>query len=133
LPQGPSLRKHAWLRIADKIARKIKGGRRPDAFRASIGSLSGRCLDRGKRAMLERRSDIHRANLQMADKSGKDPGQVQGQVAARAKDSRADRLKNALRENLKRRKAQACERGKAGDAPSIGDKTSLHEDGDPDA
>jgi hypothetical protein len=63
----------------------------------------------------------------MADKGGKD------QVTGRAKDSRADRLKLALRENLKRRKVQARERGKAGDAPSTGDKTSLHEDGDPDA
>jgi hypothetical protein len=64
----------------------------------------------------------------MADKNGKD----QRQVTARTKDSRADRLKNALRENLKRRKMQARERGKAGDAPSTGDKTSLHEDSDPD-
>ena len=65
----------------------------------------------------------------MADKDGKD----QRQVTVRAKDSRADRLKSALRENLKRRKMQARERGKAADAPSTGDKTSLHEDGDPDA
>jgi hypothetical protein len=67
----------------------------------------------------------------MADKGGKD----QGQVTARAKDSRAARLKSALRENLKRRKMQARERGKAGDAPSTGDKTSLHDDtgDDPDA
>ena len=65
----------------------------------------------------------------MADKVGKDPSQV----TARAKDSRADRLKLALRANLKRRKMQARERGKAGNAPSTADKTSLHEDGDPDA
>ena len=65
----------------------------------------------------------------MADKGGKDPGQV----TARAKDSRADRLKLALRENLKRRKMQARERGKAADAASTGDKTSLHEGCDPDA
>ena len=64
----------------------------------------------------------------MADKVGKDPSQV----TARAKDSRADRLKLALRENLKRRKMQARERGKGGDAPSTGGKPSLHEDGDPD-
>jgi hypothetical protein len=63
--------------------------------------------------------------------SGKD----EGQVTARTKDSRIDRLKSALRENLKRRKMQARERGKAGDAPSTGEKTSLHEDtgSDPDA
>ena len=61
----------------------------------------------------------------MADKSGKD----EGGASARTKDSRAERLKSALRENLKRRKAQARERG---ETPSTGDKTSLHEDSDPD-
>ena len=67
----------------------------------------------------------------MADKSGKDDNQV----TARAKDSRASRLKLALRENLKRRKTQARERGKGGEAPSTGDEASLHEDGrdDPDS
>ena len=62
----------------------------------------------------------------MADESGKD------QVTARTKNSRTDRLKNALRENLKRRKTQARERGKG---PSTGEKISLHEAGgdDPDA
>ena len=66
----------------------------------------------------------------MADKSGKG----ERQVTARARGSRADRLKSALRENLKRRKMQARERGKAGEAPSTGNKTSLHEDtgNDPD-
>jgi hypothetical protein len=67
----------------------------------------------------------------MADKDGKD----QSQVTARARDSRADRLKSALRENLKRRKMQARERGKAGDATSTRDKSTLHDaaKGDPDA
>ena len=65
----------------------------------------------------------------MADKSSKDPSQV----TVRAGDSRADRLKNALRANLKRRKMQARERGRAADAPSTGDETTLHEGGDPDA
>jgi Arc/MetJ-type ribon-helix-helix transcriptional regulator len=66
----------------------------------------------------------------MADKDGKD----ERQVSAGPRDSRADRLKSALRENLKRRKAQARERGKA-HAPSTGDESSLHEDrgDDPDA
>ena len=71
----------------------------------------------------------------MADKDGKNEGVFSGQVAARAKDSRADRLKSALRENLKRRKAQARERGKDDGAASTGGKASLHEGGsdDPDA
>jgi hypothetical protein len=66
----------------------------------------------------------------MADKGGKD----RSQVTARPRDSRADRLKFKLRENLKRRKMQARERGKSDDAPSTGGKPSLHEDGgdDPD-
>jgi hypothetical protein len=36
----------------------------------------------------------------------------------REQDPRQDRLKLALRENLKRRKSQARERGKATEAPS---------------
>jgi hypothetical protein len=56
------------------------------------------------------------------------------QVTARPRDSRADRLKLALRENLKRRKMQARERGKRENVTSTGGKTSLHEDteSDPD-
>ncbi len=67
----------------------------------------------------------------MADKGGKS----EGRVTKRAKNSRADRLKLALRENLKRRKMQARERGKGDNAASTGGKPSLHEDGgdDPDA
>jgi hypothetical protein len=38
------------------------------------------------------------------------------------KDSRQDRLKSALRENLKRRKMQARERGKKNDMPSSDDR-----------
>lgn len=41
------------------------------------------------------------------------------------KGARQDRLKLALRENLKRRKAQARERGKPADAPAAGHETSL--------
>jgi hypothetical protein len=65
----------------------------------------------------------------MADKGGKDQGQVTAhQVTARARNSRADRLKLALRENLKRRKMQARERGKGGEEPSTGGEVSLHDD-----
>jgi hypothetical protein len=42
------------------------------------------------------------------------------------KGSRQDRLKLALRENLKRRKAQARERGKITEPSSTGHETSLH-------
>jgi hypothetical protein len=52
----------------------------------------------------------------MADDSGKGD----------KKDARQDRLKLALRENLKRRKAQARERGKMAEASSDGHETSLH-------
>jgi hypothetical protein len=67
----------------------------------------------------------------MADKSGKG----EGQVTPRARDLRADRLKLALRENLKRRKLQARGRGKNESSPSTGGEASLHEDtgDDPDA
>ncbi len=42
----------------------------------------------------------------------------------REKDSRQDRLKSALRENLKRRKTQARERGKVGGAASADGEAS---------
>lgn len=48
--------------------------------------------------------------------------------AVRAKETRQDRLKLALRENLKRRKSQTRERGKSADAPSTEAELSLHED-----
>lgn len=44
----------------------------------------------------------------------------------REKDSRPDRLRLALRENLKRRKTQARERGKMTEASSTDDETCLH-------
>jgi hypothetical protein len=67
----------------------------------------------------------------MADKTGKGVGQE----TKRAKDLRRDRLKRALRENLKRRKSQARQRGKNEIAPSTGGEAFLHEDtgDDPEA
>jgi hypothetical protein len=50
-----------------------------------------------------------------------------------AQDPRRERLKQALRENLKRRKSQIRERGKRTSAPSIRHETALDEkspDGD---
>jgi hypothetical protein len=44
----------------------------------------------------------------------------------REKGPRQDRLKLALRENLKRRKTQARERGKMAEASSADDETCLH-------
>jgi len=51
----------------------------------------------------------------------------EGQSAARAKGSRQDRLKLALRENLKRRKSQARERDKMIAQPSQDDEAILHQ------
>jgi hypothetical protein len=58
----------------------------------------------------------------MTDEKTRDEGQRLPLV----KDSRQDRLKLALRENLKRRKVQARERGKMTDASSTDDDASLH-------
>ncbi len=44
------------------------------------------------------------------------------------KAARNDRLKLALRENLKRRKAQARERGKIAGPPSTEHEAGLHEE-----
>ena len=51
-----------------------------------------------------------------------------GQGSAGAKGSRQDRLKLALRENLKRRKSQARERDKMTAEPSQDDEAVLHQE-----
>ncbi|MGH6741107.1 MAG: hypothetical protein ACREDY_19140 [Bradyrhizobium sp.] len=56
----------------------------------------------------------------MTDETGKSERQQ-----PREKDSRQDRLKLALRENLKRRKTQARERGKKAEASPTDDGTCL--------
>ena len=56
-----------------------------------------------------------------------DQGKDTGKPAADVKDSRRDRLKLALRENLKRRKAQARRRSDAG--PSESADASLDDGG----
>jgi hypothetical protein len=52
----------------------------------------------------------------------------EGQNRAAAKNPRRDRLKLALRENLKRRKSQARGRGEVGTAPSGDVGASLHDE-----
>jgi hypothetical protein len=53
----------------------------------------------------------------------------EGQTRKPAKNPRQDRLKLALRENLKRRKSQARGRSDAGDAPAGDVDISLDDDG----
>ena len=55
----------------------------------------------------------------------KDKGKAEGQPA---KDARQDRLKLALRENLKRRKSQARGRSDVAAAPRDDAGASLHDD-----
>ena len=63
----------------------------------------------------------------------KDKREGQGRAAAKrpvsgpGKDSRQDRLKRALRENLKRRKSQARARSDVTMAPSNADDASPHD------
>jgi hypothetical protein len=68
----------------------------------------------------------------MTDDRNKREGQT-GTPAKNAKKAlknpRQDRLKLALRENLKRRKSQARGRGDMAAAPSIGDDVSPHDEG----
>jgi hypothetical protein len=54
----------------------------------------------------------------------------EGPSARPAKDLRQDRLKLALRENLKRRKSQARGRGDVTAAPSNGEEVSPHDVGE---
>jgi hypothetical protein len=56
-----------------------------------------------------------------------DSDKYERQTGAVAKNPRADRLKLALRENLKRRKSQARGRGDIPAAPSNGDEVSPHD------
>jgi hypothetical protein len=51
----------------------------------------------------------------------------EGKAGERGKNSRQDRLKLALRENLRRRKSQARGRGDVASAPSNGDDVSPHD------
>ena len=60
-------------------------------------------------------------------KDEKDKGE--GQTGARAKNPRRDRLKLALRENLKRRKSQARGRSDATTVTSNDDDVSPHDVG----
>jgi hypothetical protein len=50
-----------------------------------------------------------------------DQGEDSGQAGSRVKDSRQDRLKLALRENLKRRKSQARGRDEAASSEGADD------------
>src|SRR6185312_14766040 len=92
-------------------------------FRASIRGTNSsgtvpffrQALDGAERAMLSE------GRGEMAERKAKADDNPKGE----AKASRRDRLKVALRENLKRRKAQARERGKVSDASSSGRQTSL--------
>jgi hypothetical protein len=60
-------------------------------------------------------------------KDAKDKGE--GQTGQLAKNPRRDRLKLALRENLKRRKSQARGRSGVTTVPSDRDDVSPHDDG----
>ena len=60
-------------------------------------------------------------------KDAKNKGE--GQSGERGKNPRRDRLKLALRENLKRRKSQARGRSDATTVPSNGDDVSPHDVG----
>jgi hypothetical protein len=77
--------------------------------------FSRQVLESRKTRYARGRNDANVKRTAMAD-SGK----------GEAKASRQDRLKLALRENLKRRKAQARERGGKGEVSSSGHQTSLH-------
>ena len=62
----------------------------------------------------------------MADENDKSERQDSRQDSRQARASRDDRLKSALRENLKRRKMQARERAASG-GPSQNEDDSLNE------
>jgi hypothetical protein len=61
------------------------------------------------------------------DRQRRERGTGTRSIKEPAKDPRQDRLKLALRENLKRRKSQARGRSDAGVAPSNDDDASPHD------
>ena len=63
----------------------------------------------------------------MKDEKDKDEGQTGTPAKKPRNNPRQDRLKLALRENLKRRKSQARGRGDVTMAPSNGDEVSPHD------
>ena len=63
----------------------------------------------------------------MKHEKDKDEGQTGTPSKKPENNPRRDRLKLALRENLKRRKSQARGRGDVTMAPSIGDEVSPHD------
>jgi hypothetical protein len=73
-----------------------------------------RSIGYSPRQMVSKRSNGSTMTDDKGDRQGRAP----------AKESRQDRLKLALRENLKRRKSQARARGDATMAPSNGDGVS---------
>jgi hypothetical protein len=71
------------------------------------------------------RSRIFNGSIMQHDQDNRE-----GTAAAPAKDSRKDRLKQKLRENLKRRKSQAKERNDLAAAPSGNADAFLDDAGD---
>jgi len=65
----------------------------------------------------------------MNDENDKDEGPTRQRTKNPRKDPRQDRLKLALRENLKRRKSQARARGDVTTASSNADDASPHDVG----
>jgi hypothetical protein len=104
----------------DKIGRKINSWRALDADCSALvaGSAASRNpADQAKHAMFGGQVEaIIGTECVMVDETGK----------RERKDSRQDRLKFALRENLKRRKAQARERSQTTEPSSTADETSIN-------
>ena len=71
-----------------------------------------------------------RSRLFNGSKMQDDQDNREGTAAAPSKDSRKDRLKQKLRENLKRRKSQAKERNDLAAAPSGNADAFLDDAGD---
>jgi hypothetical protein len=73
---------------------------------------------------------MHSNGPTMKDGNDKREGQPGSPKRNSRQDSRQDRLKLALRENLKRRKSQAKGRDDVAVAPSNADDASPHDDGE---
>jgi hypothetical protein len=158
LPQGPRLRKRAaglrgpqnatksarktgqrfWAakragpvpHFARRRAQVAAGDRRLHECRAKHNMLANKEPNRLRSPQATRRRRLsvspgHMSRFTMQDESDKDDRQTGGH----AKNPRTDRLKLALRENLKRRKSQARARSDVATASSNRDDAPPHDGG----
>jgi len=99
----------------------------PKPASAPIGQIMA--SNSGISSVYSHRDDAEQTRIRARFTMNDDRDKREGQTGAHAKNPRADRLKLALRENLKRRKSQARARSHVTMAPSNDDDLPPHDAG----